>query len=689
MDNLYPLFKSDAPVQPSGPARSFIGRSQDLDDLRSWLGTPRAPSQIVSISGIGGIGKTTLMSEMAEVCRRASVKVVWLDGRTFARRSTDFLSGIEMILEQEYGASRQGTASTLDSILRFFETHRTVVFIDNCEDLTSVEGWLLSRFIPQLPKHNHLFVLASKSGLPLSWRTNPTTHGLMRSRTLHLFTTSEAKDYLNYHKIPTTMMETIIARAQGHPLSLALAVDAFHNQNPENALHLVENIPNLVSAEILQEVTSPSIFEALQVLSILSDARFADLHNLIPSFQIGDYRQLSKLSFVRAVGQELTMHDVVARMLRQDFQTRDKRAFQAYCRRAMMYLAAQYASVEKRTQMRIAARFLTLYLELMPMRYAYADFPFAPRFDEYRGFQMDDLPHLHRILEGAMAKGTWQCELIRPGTHHALLDDIAKHCPEGIRVVRSETNVPLTLGAAIWLRPDTVSLLQRYAPRFITEVLGREPAGDSEPARGPARAPEPAGDSQSTGDSEPERARESTGDSEPAEFNWARQALNNLPQDDPDSLCVLLAAVDMEHPVYRPEVLGVLSFQDWYKVVSTGVRSLVATRDAHLIHLSTEFGYRKIQQLPNFGQEDISILELDFRNEKFPVWARAMLQQMEDQDLDGGGDGGRSQERDRDGDGGRSQDRDQDRDRQQGQHRDRPSGGEEERPQTSLAGVEG
>lgn len=559
----------------------FFGRAQNLLDIRAWLNSPHSPSQIISISGIGGIGKTTLMTEMAKVCRDASVKVVWLDGRTFVRRPADFLSGIEMILEQEYGAVRSASVSTLDHIIQFFSAHRSVVFIDNCEELLAIEGWLLSRFMPQLPQQNHLLVIASRTGLPISWRTNPNLHGFLRTLTLDVFATNEAKDYLSYHKIPHEIIESIIIKTQCFPLSLALAVDTFHSQNHENAIDIIENIPNLISAEILEEVTSPSVFEALQILSILSDANFADIQELIPAFQISNYRELGHLSFVRTNGHELSMHDVVASVLRHDFKTRDGDGFRANCKRAMMHLINQYPHAEKRTQMRIAEHFLTLFLELTPVRYAYADFSSDPRFGENRGFEMDDLPHLHRILEGAMARDTWQCELIASGAHHALLDDIATNCPEGIRVVRSETGIPLALGAAIWLRADTVPLFEKYTPRFISEVLGNEV-----------------------------------------------DALRSTPEECADSFCVLLSAVDMEHPVYRPEVLGVLSFLDWYNVVSNGARSIVPTSNPDVIHLSTQFGYRKTNQLPNQDSEDdIVILEWDFRDEKFPVWARTMLAQ--------------------------------------------------------------
>ncbi|QSO51258.1 hypothetical protein JZ785_20835 [Alicyclobacillus curvatus] len=582
----------DTPMINLVPSPGFIGRSQHLASIQSWLHQPGAAAQWVYISGIGGMGKTTLMMELAKLCKDMRVYVVWLDGQAFARRPADVLSGIESILLQEYGVTRPAGMSTFDHILAFFNQHRTALFIDNCEDLSSIEGWMLSRFLPQLPKVNFLLMMAGRGPLPITWRTNPVTHGMLRQIVLEVFTATEAKDYLEHHNVPRHLTESLVARAQGHPLSLAVAVDAFQDRTPQNALSIVESIPNLVSAEILKEVTSPSTFMALTALAILGVARFADMQVMHPEFAASDYYDLTRLSFVSTAGQELFMHDIVARALRQDFQARDEQGFRAYCRRAMGHLAHVYKDMDKTAQKRIAAHFLTLYLELSPLQHEYADFSAAPRPAQYRGFQPADLADLHRILQGAMDRSTWQCELIAPASYHALLDEMATVCPEGIRVVRSQTGRPLALGAAIWLRADTLPLLQKYAPRFLEEVL----AGEVE-------------------------------------------ALRNLPEEGADSLCMLLSAVDMSHPVYRPETLGMLSFLDWYNVVSTGARCIVASSDAYVIDLSLRFGYEAKQRLAhprnsggpgNLGADkDIEVLEWDFRDAKFPVWARTMLEQID------------------------------------------------------------
>lgn len=566
-----------------------IGRTREHQHFVKWLTSASPATEVVCVSGIGGIGKTTLMMEMARTARQEKVRVLWLDCRTSARMPADFLTSIEMSLSTEYGVLRNSAVPLLAFVTQEFTEHTTVLFMDNCENIDLIEGWLLTNFLPQLNQTGILLVFGSRTGLPITWQTNP--YWRKRLTTLHLdvFTDEEMQDYLAPYAMSDQVTERIARETRGHPLSVALAVEAVQFQDGQ-----VNQVPQLISgvisAQLLKEVAEPSLHEALQVLSTLSVANQTELAKLTKHpLDLGQYHALARLSFIQSTPRGLSLHDVVKQVLRQDLQQRDPETFHQLAKDTIRMLADQYPGANSAEQIRIASQVLELYGWLRAIRHEYANFSTRPKTGPHQPFQSQDLPYLHRLLEDSLQQQTWQCELITPDQHHALLDALAADCPEGIRVVRSATGIPLVFNAGVWLHRGTMSLLETYAPRVLMQAL-------------------------------------------PAENHHLR----SLPREFMDSVIVLLSAVDTRHPVYKPEEIGMLSFEDWFSFTGAGARTILISGDPSLNSLLQMFGFHSLAQLPppavgGDGEDSnqITVFALDFRNTKFPSWVQKMIQELD------------------------------------------------------------
>lgn len=234
--------------------------------------------------------------------------------------------------------------------------------------------------------------------------------------------------------------------------------------------------------------------------------------------------------------------------------------------------------------MRITAHILNLYREHMPTEHEYTNFPAAPQTGLYQPFHSNDLPALHRMIAQSVAQSNWQSELVSPEHYHDLLEEIAIHSPEGILIVRDETGQPVGFTAGLWLYEKTVPVMNKYAPHFLKEVLSEE-----------------------------------------------AQSIHHLPPEMMDFMCVLLAAVDVEHRTYNPFELAVLLFQVWFSHITVGARGMVVSGDAVLNALLEQYGFRKHLHLRSSkaSASHLTVWEIDFRNTKFSMWIENILVQMD------------------------------------------------------------
>ncbi|MBT2284228.1 bacterio-opsin activator [Paenibacillus polymyxa] len=560
----------------------IVGLTQQLEVLSNWLASPDVNSQIFSISGIGGIGKTTLLTEMAAEARRCSTVTLWMDGQFCLQTPRAFLSHLEMSLEMEYGRTRAAGSPLLAHVVEELTRQRTVVIIDNCETIDRIDSWLLSSFLPLLAASEFLFIVASRTGLPIQWHTNLLWGNQIHSFTLELFTRKEVHEYVQSSGLPPLVQQDIVHKTDGHPLLLALTVDMLRRQGREREDY-AQQIPGILSAELLKEATSPYMYEALQILSLFPAADQTMLNQLLTHpLSALDYTALSTLSCVHAGAGGLSLHQLVSRMLREDYERRDPGDYQMMRSRVLELLTERYPSVNKLLQMQIAAHILELYREQLPSSHAYTDFSGIRQreVEQQMSFEPEDLPYLQRFLAESLARSDWQSELIENGQYSSLLDDIANYAPEGIRIIRNADRVPLAFCAGLWLHDQTLSILERYSPDDMNML------GDT--------------------------------------VNSARR----LPPEAADTICVLLAAVDVEQSSYRPEELGGMLFQSWLIDAMSGLRAIIPTADRQLNMLLPHLGFEE-RTMPSqpYAREDMHVWELDFRQVTFEVWVQRILRQ--------------------------------------------------------------
>ena len=69
----------------------FVGRASELALFQSALAAAELPFHVLYLSGIGGVGKTTLLREFMRRCELHEPRAIYLDARTIEPSPDSFL----------------------------------------------------------------------------------------------------------------------------------------------------------------------------------------------------------------------------------------------------------------------------------------------------------------------------------------------------------------------------------------------------------------------------------------------------------------------------------------------------------------------------------------------------------------------------------------------------------------------
>jgi non-specific serine/threonine protein kinase len=111
----------------------FIGRCKDLEQVRDALGRYR----LVTLRGVGGVGKTRLALQVAAAARRSFEDGVWLVELS-ALRNTELLA---RTVAAALGVPDQGAGDPLDLLADYLADRHLLLILDTCEHL--VDGCAL------------------------------------------------------------------------------------------------------------------------------------------------------------------------------------------------------------------------------------------------------------------------------------------------------------------------------------------------------------------------------------------------------------------------------------------------------------------------------------------------------------------------------------------------------------------
>jgi len=136
-------------------ATSFVGRDADLVKVATAL--EHAP--LVTLTGVGGVGKTRLALQVA-----AEVVPHYPDGAWLCElAAADSPDALAQIVAASLGAPLRSGVDPADCIADFLRPRRLLLVLDNCEHLIDAAGTLAERVIQQCPDVR--IVATSREGL--------------------------------------------------------------------------------------------------------------------------------------------------------------------------------------------------------------------------------------------------------------------------------------------------------------------------------------------------------------------------------------------------------------------------------------------------------------------------------------------------------------------------------------------
>jgi hypothetical protein len=141
-----------------------IGRDHELKLLERLVAHDGAV--IAGVHGIGGIGKSTLLSAFAARVRRLGAVAIYLDCRAIEPTERGFLTELSTLL----GADLRSADAAARALGR--PKKAVVLMLDTYERFRLMDSWLRQVFVPSLGA-NVRIVLCGRDPLTTGWLTMP------------------------------------------------------------------------------------------------------------------------------------------------------------------------------------------------------------------------------------------------------------------------------------------------------------------------------------------------------------------------------------------------------------------------------------------------------------------------------------------------------------------------------------
>lgn len=170
---------------------------------------------VVFVDGIGGIGKTALLHQIAALGRAAGRTVFAFDGRAVAARPGAVLARLAAVV----GADR-------DPLAALGELPAALFLVDDTDALAPLDRWARTEFLPRV-RADAVVVLAGR-GLPLTrWSGEPGWQNVLHSVVLKELDDRDARTLLRRTGLPEPIMAEALAFSRGHPLALTLVAGEY------------------------------------------------------------------------------------------------------------------------------------------------------------------------------------------------------------------------------------------------------------------------------------------------------------------------------------------------------------------------------------------------------------------------------------------------------------------------------
>lgn len=224
---------TDIPNNLRLPATSFVGRDEELETLTQHITESRI--RLLTIVGVGGVGKTRLALELARLQLERShwsgVYFVALD----AVRDTVL---IPLHIAQALAYRLPGRDSTLDELLEYIGRSRTLLVLDNYEQLSEGRD-VVAKLVHHCPNTTVIVTSRERLNLVAEWvyvlegLPVPPETGVDLSRvkevdlgaSVQLFVQRAKRTDLRFQVTPETAADivTICRIVEGSPLGIELA----------------------------------------------------------------------------------------------------------------------------------------------------------------------------------------------------------------------------------------------------------------------------------------------------------------------------------------------------------------------------------------------------------------------------------------------------------------------------------